>query len=125
LGLPLAEARAQVFEICADNYISIVFVKPWQAVSALLGSRTILIRPIRSTITYVTTLHELGHILNPRSLNARGELVCEAQAWAWARKKALYWNTTAEHHKNLCLYLYLQAEDRPAANHVFWKVYKS
>ena len=122
MPLPLVKARAQVFELCSDNYISIIFVKPWQEVSALLHARIIFIRPVRSTVTYADALHELGHILDPKAFKARTELVCEAQAWKWAKEHALFWNDTAENYKNLCLSLYLKENPKPHDRHIFWKV---
>jgi len=124
MTLPLTEARAQVFKLCADNHISIIFSKARQDFTALLDARAILIKPIKSTITYVLCLHEVGHILNPRALNAVNELAAEAQAWKWAQANALYWNTTAEAQKNQCLHSYLNVNGEPAKSHVFWRVYQ-
>ena len=122
MPLPLTEARVQIFELCSNNYINIVFAKPGQEVSALLRARIVFIRPLKSTVSYVDALHEIGHILDTKSVKARTELVCEAQAWKWAQEHALFWNDTAEKHKNLCLSLYLKENPKPNSKHIFWKV---
>ena len=51
--------------------------------------------PIRSDITYVTALHEFGHILGSYQ-DSRRSLVRECWAWLWARENALVWTHRME-----------------------------
>lgn len=48
-------------------------------------SRTIWIRPVRSDVTYIVALHELGHILAKQH---HGRVTDEAAAWQWAMDNA-------------------------------------
>ena len=115
--------RAQVFELCSDNFIHVLFQRYPKKAQAVINDRVILISPIKSTITYITALHELGHFLSKRSLTTKDDLASEAYAWQWAQKTAILWTPVAERHKNTCLKQYLQVEGKPKANHIFWKVY--
>jgi len=56
------------------------------------GSNEVQIPPIRSAITYVTALHEIGHILGPHQ-SSRSSLVRERWAWRWARENAIVWTS--------------------------------
>lgn len=128
MNITKSDMRAQVFQICSDNYIGILFIKEHQTFSACLSTQTISVKPIKSIITYVTCLHEIGHILHPKAIAPRYEsddLAVEAYAWQWAKDNALLWNASAKRSRDICLKAYLDIEDDPKANHVFWKVYES
>ncbi len=122
--LPLTEMRAQVFTLCADNRVHITFGGDHDDFSAELDKNAILIKPIKSTITYVLCLHELGHLLSKKALKARQELMCEAYAWQWAERNAIVWNDVARRHRDMCLKMYLDAEKEPSKRSLFWKVYQ-
>ena len=116
---------AQIFTLCANSFINIFFIKPYQAAYAEVEERNIHIYPIKSTITYVTALHEIGHVLCDSARNTSSELTSEALAWRWAEENTILWNLTAKKHRDLCLKLYLKAEKNPDINSVFWEIYKS
>ena len=122
--LPWTEMKAQVLDLCSENYISLRFIKSHQEIKAIIDDCLIMVRPIRSTIMYVTCLHELGHFLSKRSLTTKDDLASEAYAWQWAQRIAIIWTPVAERHKNKCLRLYLESLGKPKANHIFWRVYE-
>jgi hypothetical protein len=126
-SLPKIEMRSQVFEICSDNYISIKFIKPHQRAEASFEDSTIYVYPIKSTKSYATCLHEIGHLIVVGAISAwnkNDDLGAEAYAWRWARSVALVWNDTASRYMNACLKSYLDdAEEPPPQTHIFWRVY--
>jgi hypothetical protein len=50
---------------------------------------------IKSQISYVTALHEIGH-LRGRHRASRWRMVRERDAWRWAKSHALIWTDTIE-----------------------------
>lgn len=123
--LPLPKMRLHVFDLCSDNHIDIQFVKYHQPVEAYIDCRLICILPIKSTISYVSALHEIGHILDTRSTSAVDCLSKEAYAWLWAEENAVVWNATAKRQRDTCLALYLKDEVvKPAKSSAFWSIYK-
>jgi hypothetical protein len=59
-------------------------------------ARRIAIRPVKTTVTYSTALHELGHVLGPWQTG--GRLEAEAGAWRWALDNALPGTVTPVFH---------------------------
>ena len=57
--------------------------------------RLIQIRPTKNTGYYVSTLHEIGHIVGENQSNCP-RITQELYAWVWARNNALVWTDTAE-----------------------------
>ena len=57
--------------------------------------RLIQVRPTKNTGYYVSTLHEIGHIVGDNQSNSP-RLTQELYAWVWARDNALVWTDTAE-----------------------------
>jgi hypothetical protein len=51
--------------------------------------------PVRSSISYATALHEIGHAKG-RYQNSRSVMTRERAAWQWARENALIWTETME-----------------------------
>ena len=51
--------------------------------------------PVRSVLTYVVALHELGHYLGGH-VNHPDRPVRELAAWKWARTNALIWTPAME-----------------------------
>lgn len=130
--LPLDEMQSQVFRVCSDHLISIVFLKSHGKAFADEDNRIIHIYPIKSSISYCVALHEAGHLLSSRAkaygLGGLGGLAKEAHAWSWALRHAILWNDTMERHKDNCLTSYLaDAYDKGLKvpkKHFIWKVYK-
>lgn len=122
--LPKTEMRAHIFELCSDNYIDIHWIKPYQKAEALFDERIIHVYPVKSTISYITCLHEIGHLVDYRSRTTSDVLTSEACAWRWAQREALFWNVTARNHADMCLRSYMKLEGKPEDDHVFWEVYK-
>jgi hypothetical protein len=58
--------------------------------------REILTAPIRSTISYATALHEIGHYLGRYQRRRYRTVTREAWAWEWARQNALVWTPGME-----------------------------
>lgn len=91
--------------------------------------RSIMIRPVRSAVTYAVALHELGHVLGQ---NGGTRLDREVQAWTWARSNAATWDDRMENKRGASLRSYVRwAERRQAAdrsgrtyitpNHPVWR----
>jgi hypothetical protein len=125
--LPLEELRAQIFQFCAENKISIVFLPKNGEACSDEEQPTIYIYPIKTMKTYAIALHELGHLLSAQarkhSMTGLGRLAKESYAWRWAKKNAKCWTDTAEKHKNQCLASY-RKNLNPPQDHIFWRVYK-
>ena len=62
----------------------------WAIREADGGADEIIIPPVRSEITYVMALHEIGHILG-RYQNSPRVAVRERWAWQWAHDNVLIW----------------------------------
>ena len=70
----------------------------WAIREADGGADEIIIPPVRSEITYVTALHEIGHILG-RYQNSPRVAVRERWAWHWAKANALFWSQAMERYR--------------------------
>jgi hypothetical protein len=62
---------------------------------ALHSCDEVVIKPIRSPISYAIALHEIGHIRG-RFQCSRRVLVRERFAWRWARANAIVWTPQME-----------------------------
>ena len=60
------------------------------------ATKEIHVRPTKNTGYYVSTLHEIGHILGDYQGAQWGIRTKEIHAWIYARKNALVWTETAE-----------------------------
>ena len=82
---------SHIKKICKDNDIEIVFIGRGAEPKCRSTIRTIYIHPIKSSKNYAVALHEIGHILS-----VQNEMVVhdEYNAWEWAKKNAIYWNST-------------------------------
>ena len=60
------------------------------------ATKEIHVRPTKNTGYYVSTLHEIGHILGDYQGAQWGIRTKEIHAWVYARKNALVWTETAE-----------------------------
>jgi hypothetical protein len=91
----IAEMRAHVLELCERHEFIVNWCRRSSQAQALRMADEITIAPIRSTLSYATALHELGHLLG-RHQDSRRVMVRERWAWRWARQNALIWTPTIE-----------------------------
>ena len=65
----------------------------------------VLVPLIKSPVSYVIALHEIGHCVGeyPPDL-----LDKEAAAWEWAKANALFWNASMQDFMEFCLMTYLR-----------------
>tara|TARA_R100000808_G_C2133365_1_gene142112 strand:- start:775 stop:1185 length:411 start_codon:yes stop_codon:yes gene_type:complete len=86
-------------EICAKYNITVRYqtLKDKQPnYYARPATKEIHVRPTKNTGYYVSTLHEIGHILGDYQGAQWGIRTKEIHAWVYARKNALVWTETAE-----------------------------
>ena len=121
----LAALREHIEILCVRNRIRIG--RHSRGGNASRRGRFINIRPVKSAITYVVALHELGHILGPWQSQPR--LYKEAGAWKWATENALVWTPVMQKTmvKSLNSYLFWQRRRAkyvrlPEADHEFWQL---
>lgn len=92
------------------------------------NSKTIWIRPVRSSVTYFVALHEIAHVVYPPA--GRGlRMEQEAHAWDWAIENAVApISKTVRHLIHRCLDSYRLAGERsknmkmPPSEHKFWEL---
>jgi hypothetical protein len=70
--------------------------------TAIYEFEEIWIPQIKSSISYAFALHEIGHIRG-RHQTSRSRMVCERDAWAWAKAHALIWTDAMERLRFACL----------------------
>jgi hypothetical protein len=61
--------------------------------------------PIKSAISYVTALHEIGHVRGHYQ-RSRHRMVRERWAWRWARANALIWTPVMDRARQRSIALY-------------------
>jgi hypothetical protein len=87
--------KPRAFRFSISNQIAIFASK--REAFAIIEADEIRIPPIRSTISYATAMHELGHQLgNPRHQNSSSVMARERDAWRWARSNAKIWTPAME-----------------------------
>ena len=95
----LAELEAHIAELCARHGIE---RNPLpgplgRMPCAIHETGEIWIRPIRSALSYVMALHEIGHIVG-RHQGSPLRRIRETYAWRWARSAALVWTPQVERY---------------------------
>jgi hypothetical protein len=78
------------------------------------GADEIEIAPVRSYISYIVALHEIGHIKGRYQKSRRSE-IREKWAWQWARENALVWTPQMQGYATMALNqprTYLEAYQR-------------
>src|SRR5215475_5426653 len=73
------QMRSHVASLCEANEI-IISAAPGGRAYSSYWLREVFIPPVRSTRTYATALHEIGHILGRHQLS---EVVLVRERWAW------------------------------------------
>lgn len=97
-----------VQELCAINNITVKYQSLHDAEPNYFANRhkrLIQIRPTKNTGYYVSTLHEIGHIVGEHQGN-NPRVIQELYAWVWARQNALVWTDTAERIMNQAMTTY-------------------
>jgi hypothetical protein len=84
-----------VLGLCEQREILVQWVKRPSKAYALREVDEIGIAPIKSSVSYATALHEVGHILGRHQLS-KHVLVRERWAWVFARTNALCWTPAME-----------------------------
>jgi len=97
-GITISRMVQHVLEIAARHRIMIHWRNDYHA-EALSECMEVWLPRIRSSITYATALHELGHCLG-RYQASRSVMVVERWAWRWAKENALVWTDTMERRMN-------------------------
>lgn len=95
LSIAPADLCAHALSFCEVHDIAVYWVKRPSQAHALREIEEIHIAPIKSTISYATALHEIGHILGRHQLS-KHVLVRERWAWEWARTNARCWTPAME-----------------------------
>jgi len=86
------EMAAHIDELCREHNIKVGSHS--SGGRAYRKKRYIKIRPVKSSITYATALHEIGHVLGKQQSKPR--LYSEAMAWVWAKQNARVWTKTMQ-----------------------------
>jgi hypothetical protein len=77
--------RDHIFDVARSNKIAVIEKSPSYSAKAFIGLRGIQTPRIAGPRTYLTALHELGHILHPDGDPRKSsELLAEVAAWEWA-----------------------------------------
>ena len=98
------QMRSHVASLCEANEI-IISAAPGGRAYSSYWLREVFIPPVRSTRTYATALHEIGHVLGRHQLS-EVVLVRERWAWEWAKRNALRWTPAMQRHAEWCLEYY-------------------
>jgi hypothetical protein len=87
-----------VESLCRSHEIALYYLQNRSEKSyALREVSEIFVAPIKSAVSYVVALHEIGHVLG-RHQESRRCMVRERWAWDWAKRNALVWTPVMEKH---------------------------
>jgi hypothetical protein len=100
--------RRHVLKVAKDKKIKVTWCSRAHYSRAWWGDGPLVIRipRIRSTISYVCALHELGHHLGDHQ-HSRSVITRERHAWRWAKANALVWTQAMWNHGARCFRTYL------------------
>ena len=103
------QMRSHVASLCEANEI-IISAAPGGRAYSSYWLREVFIPPVRSTRTYATALHEIGHVLGRHQLS---EVVLVRERWAWVTlsvgrppcngTRSGAWSTTSGHRMRVRL----------------------
>lgn len=79
-----------IMEICWAHKIVVTWCDRPSRACAMPDHWEICIPAVRSTLSYATALHEIGHLLGQYQ-QTRFVVAAERWAWVWARDNALIW----------------------------------
>lgn len=89
------DLNAHALSFCEAHNIAVYWVKRPSQAHALRDLEVVHIAPIKSTVSYATAMHEIGHILGRYQLSNH-VLVRERWAWERARTNARCWTPPME-----------------------------
>ena len=72
------------------------YIRKRIAEQAFYDKRLIYIRPVNNIRNYVIALHEIGHIVTRPNIGNFNIIKEEKNAWKWAKKNTVTWNSNAE-----------------------------
>jgi hypothetical protein len=98
------DMRRHIVGLCEAHDIELIWCRRPMDAWADHAHATICVAPIRSTVSYGTALHELGHVRGRHQLS-RDSMVRERWAWHWAQRNALIWTTRMERDRRKSLAL--------------------
>jgi hypothetical protein len=90
MTVTIPDMHEHVMGFCAEHHIIYSWCRRPTEAWACRDLDEICIAPIKSSISYATALHELGHILG-RYQRSRDSILRERWAWNWAKRNALVW----------------------------------
>jgi hypothetical protein len=98
MKITVLEMRAHIERLVEEHGITVRHVKrirqskclPWDGAPPVMQ-----FPPVRSVLTYVVALHELGHYLGGH-VNHPDTSVRELAAWKWVRANAVTWTPAME-----------------------------
>lgn len=110
----IAELGQHVVALCEKHEIVCYpFIKGREEEFAIRETQEIFIRPVRSPISYLIALHEIGHILG-RYQMSRSSAVRERWAWRWAKANALTWTRGMDRYYAAAMVRLSALENAPA-----------
>lgn len=127
----IPELVIHVSSLCAEHSIT-VEERVSSGGRAYKKDRIILVKPVRSMITYFTALHEIGHIVHPLGCGRGLRLEQEYHAWDWAIEQALVDpNEAVKKMIHRCLSSYIRKAQRsvrmklPTTEHPLWDMLRT
>jgi hypothetical protein len=95
------DMAAHVFNLCQQHGITIESHS--SGGRSYRQSKRIMIRPVKTSITYAVAMHEIGHVLGKQG---KYRLEKEKLAWDWAMANAKVWTDVMERKMDKCLESY-------------------
>ena len=119
------DLRAHVMAFVTDNDLDITWTK--RMARGSMEGGFIETPVIKSTLSYATAMHELGHVLGSGQTGAL--MRAERGAWSWAKKNALVWTPAMSRQADRCLQWYKdnlpeQQRRRKVDRKAFFEQYK-
>lgn len=124
----MTKYEKHIRELCKEFNITIRF-SPGQNEASMLGKIIWINKTIKSVRTYVSALHEIGHVVNEYTKNknrwhkisvnysrsnnekncftSKYVMKCEINAWKTARKLAKWWDHSADKRELSSLFTYV------------------
>jgi hypothetical protein len=97
--------RRHVAQVCSRHDLVVRWVSRPLKAHSFRKLEEIWIVPIRSSLSYATALHEIGHVLGSHQ-GSKSVVIRERWAWEWARKNAIIWTDAMERHARECIRWY-------------------
>ena len=102
MNVTVEAMHQHVTALCAEHDITYSWCLRWSEPWGAIDIEEVCIPPIKSSVSYATAMHEIGHIRG-RYQRSRHEMVRERWAWRWAERNALMWTPVMDRHARECL----------------------